>query len=121
MDGSDLDQDARKYLEKLQLAHKVKIEEGKFSSINLSTGQRKRLALLTAYLEDRPIYFFDEWASDQDPIFKDVFYRALLPELRSRGKTVIVISHDDHYFDQADRQIKLDYSRVEFDRQVANS
>ncbi|EQC00531.1 ATP-binding protein [Photorhabdus temperata] len=88
--------------------HKVKVVDGKFSTINISTGQRKRLALVSAYLEDRPIYIFDEWAADQDPIFKRVFYTELLPELKARGKTVIVITHDDSYFGVADRVVKLD-------------
>lgn len=104
------------YLRQLQLEHKVKIEHGKLSTTALSQGQRKRLALLTAYLEDRPIYLFDEWASDQDPVFKQVFYRQLITELRDRGKTVLVISHDDRYFDLADRIIKLDYGKIEYDK-----
>ncbi len=81
--------------------------DGKFSTIDLSAGQKKRLALVSAYLEDRSIYLFDEWAADQDPAFKRVFYTELLPELKARGKTVIVISHDDAYFGCADRIIKL--------------
>jgi len=108
----DIDKEAEKYLQKLQLEKKLKIENGKLSTIDLSQGQRKRLALLTAYLEDRPIYLFDEWASDQDPTFKKVFYKELLPELKANGKTVFVISHDDRYFEVADRIIKLDYGKV---------
>jgi putative pyoverdin transport system ATP-binding/permease protein len=100
--------DIQEYLKLLKLDRKVKIENGKFSTISLSQGQKKRLALLTAYLEDRPIYLFDEWASDQDPIFKDVFYTKLLPELKKQGKTLLVISHDDRYFHVADRVIKLE-------------
>ena len=100
------------YLTLLELEHKVTVKDGFLSTINLSQGQRKRLALLTAYLEDRPIYIFDEWASDQDPVFKRVFYKKLLPELKVRGKTVIAVSHDDRYFDECDRLIKLDYGRV---------
>jgi putative pyoverdin transport system ATP-binding/permease protein len=100
------------YLKKLQLEKKVTIEFGKFSTIELSQGQRKRLALLTAYLEDRPIYLFDEWAAEQDPYFREIFYQQLLPELKQRGKTVIVITHDDRYFHLADRLIKLDYGRI---------
>jgi putative ATP-binding cassette transporter len=99
---------ATAYLSKLQIADKVKVEAGRFSTTSLSLGQRKRMALVSAYLEDRPIYLFDEWAADQDPAFKRVFYRELLPELKARGKTVFVISHDDAYFDCADRVIKLD-------------
>ncbi|WP_138501593.1 cyclic peptide export ABC transporter [Nostoc sp. PA-18-2419] len=113
-----LDTQAAKYLKQLQLDHKVKVENGQLSTIALSQGQRKRLALLTAYLEDRPIYLFDEWAADQDPIFKGIFYTQLLPELRSRGKTVLVISHDDRYFHLADRIIKLDYGQIEYNEQV---
>ncbi len=110
-----LDADALRYLERLRLTSKVKVEGGRLSTIELSQGQKKRLALLAAYLEDRPIYLFDEWAADQDPFFKQIFYRELLPELKMRGKTVFVISHDDRYYDVADRLIKLDAGKVEFD------
>jgi ABC-type siderophore export system, fused ATPase and permease components len=67
---------------------------------------------VVAYLEDRPFYLFDEWAADQDPQFKAVFYEQLLPELRSRGKTVLVISHDDRYFHLADRVLKLENGSI---------
>lgn len=105
------------YLERLQLDGKVRLENGRLSTTHLSQGQRKRLALLTAYLEDRPIYIFDEWASDQDPTFKEIFYRQLLPELKQRGKTILVVTHDDRYFGACDRIIKLEYGRVASDRQ----
>ena len=106
------DRQAREYLEHLRLSHKVQITQGKFSTTDLSQGQRKRLGLLTAYLEDRPIYVFDEWAADQDPQFKAVFYKQLLPELRTKGKTVFVITHDDRYYHLADRVIKLDDGQI---------
>jgi putative pyoverdin transport system ATP-binding/permease protein len=107
------DEQVYDYLIKLQLDKKVKIKNGILSTTSLSQGQRKRLALLTAYLEDRPIYVFDEWASDQDPIFKKIFYTQLLPELKSKGKAVIVVTHDDQYFYLSDRIVKLDYGKVE--------
>jgi len=107
-----LDELAQTYLERLQLDRKVKILQGCLSTTALSQGQRKRLALLTAYLDDRPIYLFDEWAADQDPSFKAVFYREILPELKRRDKTVFVISHDDQYFECADRLITLNYGQV---------
>lgn len=113
-----LDAKAKDYLAKLHLDQKVEVKDGKLSTTKLSQGQRKRLALLTAYLEDRPIYIFDEWAADQDTIFKAVFYNQLLPELKARGKAVIVISHDDHYYHAADRVIKLDYGKIEYDKQA---
>jgi putative pyoverdin transport system ATP-binding/permease protein len=110
---TDLDRRAREYLELLHLQHKVKVHDGVLSTTDLSQGQRKRIALLNAYLEDRPFYLFDEWASDQDPLFKEVFYTQLLPELKARNKTVLVITHDDHYFHLADRIIKLDYGKID--------
>lgn len=106
--GEETSTQAAHYLNKLGLGSKVEIVNGMFSTLKLSSGQRKRLALISAYLEDRPVYLFDEWAADQDPVFKRVFYFELLPELRARGKTVIVISHDDAYFAQADRIIRLE-------------
>ncbi len=116
---SNLDARAREYLVQLQLDHKVQVKDGNLSTTSLSQGQRKRLALLTAYLEDRPIYIFDEWAADQDPMFKEVFYYRLLPELRAQGKTVLVISHDDRYYHVADRIIKLDYGQLVDSEDVA--
>ncbi|MEL7330898.1 MAG: cyclic peptide export ABC transporter [Cyanobacteria bacterium J06560_2] len=96
-----------RYLDRLQLGHKLSIDSGRFSTTALSRGQQQRLALLVAYLEDRPFYVFDEWASNQDPVFKNVFYTEFLPELKAKGKTVLVISHDDRYFQVGDRLLKL--------------
>lgn len=111
-----LDEAAGGYLDKLDLMGKVKVKHGLLSTVNLSQGQRKRLALLSAFIEDRNIYIFDEWAADQDPSFKRVFYYEILPELKARGKTVIVVSHDDHYFDVADRVIRFEEGRLVSDR-----
>lgn len=103
---------ARRHLERLDIAHKVAIRSGRFSTIDLSAGQRKRLALVGAYLEKRPIMVFDEWAAEQDPTFRRIFYREILPELKQMGKTLIVVSHDDRYFDAADRVIQIDGGRL---------
>lgn len=121
LSAPDLDARAERYLIQFNLDRNVKVENGTLSTTALSQGQRKRLALLTAYLEDRQFYVFDEWASDQDPHFKDVFYYQLLPELKSRGKTVLVISHDEKYFQLADRVVKLDYGQIDYDRCVIRS
>jgi cyclic peptide transporter len=107
------------YLALLDLDGKVRVEDGNFSTTNLSSGQRKRLALLQAYLEDKPILLLDEWASEQDPEYRRVFYRQLLPELRRRGKIVIAITHDDHYYDVADRIIKLHQGKIDSTTTVA--
>ncbi len=90
-------------LEMMDLSNKVKYENDHFSNINLSTGQRKRLALVMALMEDKPIYLLDEWAADQDPQFRKYFYMKILPELKAQGKTVLAVTHDDHYFHVADR------------------
>jgi len=110
--GGPLDERASELLRRLRLDHKVSVHDGMLSSVELSTGQRKRLALLGAYLEDRPVYVFDEWAASQDREFRELFYRELLPELRARGKLVVVISHDDAYYDVADRIVRLDFGRI---------
>lgn len=109
---SELPQEALKYLERLDIAHKVGIRDGAFTTTDLSTGQRKRLALVNAWLDDRPVLVFDEWAADQDPAFRRVFYTELLPELKRQGKTIIVISHDDRYFDVADQLVHLHAGQV---------
>ena len=111
---ADLDEDGNRLLTKLHLQHKVKVQQGAFTTLALSQGQRKRLALVVAYLEDRPFLVFDEWAADQDPVFKAVFYHEVLPELRAMGKAVLVISHDDRYFHLADRLVCMESGRLTF-------
>ena len=104
---------ASKYLETLGLADKIKIEGQGYSTLKaLSYGQQKRLALVCAYMEDRSVYVLDEWAADQDPPFKKFFYEELLPDLKRRGKTVLIITHDDQYFQLADRIIKLSDGQI---------
>ena len=73
---------------------------------------------MLSYLDDKPFYIFDEWAASQDPYYKEVFYRTLLPELRSRGKTLLVITHDEKYFDGADEFIMLqDGKKIDLESQ----
>ena len=108
----ELQRHAQEYLMTLKLDHKVRVLGGTLSTIALSQGQRRRLALLMAYLEDRPIYVLDEWAADQDPKFREVFYTQLLPELKRKGKTVVVVTHDDRYYHLGDRIVNLDDGRI---------
>ena len=102
------------YLKMLRLDDKVSIKNEAFSTIDLSGGQRKRLALLQCYLEDSPIYLFDEIAADQDPEFRRFFYRDLLLRMKQEGKIVIAVTHDDHYFDVADQVVKMEMGKIEF-------
>ncbi|UQI41518.1 multidrug ABC transporter permease/ATP-binding protein [Vreelandella venusta] len=95
------------WLKALGMQTKLDFDGDRVTNANLSQGQRKRLAMLLAVAEQRDLLLLDEWAADQDPQFRRVFYRELLPQLRALGKTLVVISHDDHYFDQADRLLEM--------------
>lgn len=102
----------RKLLEEMRLSHKTDFSDEKFGDIELSTGQRKRLALIVSLLEDRPIYIFDEVASDQDPDFRNYFYHEVLGRLKAQGKILLVVSHDREFFPVADRIYRLDYGQL---------
>lgn len=111
LSGLDPDADdarAGAHLERLGLAPPVEVRGGRFSTLDLSVGQRRRLALVAACLEDRPACVFDESAAHQDLVFKRFFYREFLPGLKGRGKAVLVISHDEDYFEVADRVLRID-------------
>lgn len=105
------DESLAELLHDMELDLKTHYEEGRFSTLNLSTGQRKRLALIVALLDDKAILVFDEWAADQDPVFRKRFYEEILPDLKRRGKTVIAATHDDRYFSVADRVLKMECGR----------
>jgi len=100
------------WMNMLEMQHKVSYEDGKLSDVRYSQGQRKRLALLMAVLEQRDCLLLDEWAADQDPRFRHFFYQTILPLLKQRGKTIIAITHDDRYFNIADRVIKMDNGQL---------
>jgi putative ATP-binding cassette transporter len=100
------------WLERLGLAGKVAVDHTAFSTVDLSEGQRRRLLLLNAILEDAPILLLDEWAADQDPAFREFFYVDLLPALRARGRTVVVVTHDDRYFRCADRLLRIEAGQL---------
>ncbi|MDG0800358.1 multidrug ABC transporter permease/ATP-binding protein [Pectobacterium polaris] len=95
------------WLDRLNMRHKLTLENHQVMNLQLSQGQRKRVALLLAVAEQRDILLLDEWAADQDPQFRRVFYLELLPQLRALGKTIVAISHDDHYFEHADRLLEM--------------
>ncbi|MEW6234515.1 MAG: cyclic peptide export ABC transporter [Candidatus Omnitrophota bacterium] len=100
-------------LERMQLEDKTSIfPDGRFENINLSAGQKKRLALIVAELDGRDIFVFDEWAADQDPNFRRYFYEVYLKDLKNRGKTVIAVTHDDKYYNAADRIFKMEYGKI---------
>jgi putative ATP-binding cassette transporter len=96
----------------MELEKKTQYLDGKFTHLDLSTGQKKRLAFIVTVLEDKPVYILDELAADQDPQFRKYFYERVLPDLKKQGKTIIAVTHDDKYFDIADRIIKMDYGKI---------
>lgn len=112
--GIEAEEDAiAAQFDQMQIADKVGYTAEGFTTRDLSTGQRKRVAMIVALLEDRPVLIFDEWAAEQDPEFRQYFYEELLPELRSRGKTLIVASHDDRYFGVADMVVKMELGHIQ--------
>lgn len=109
----DLDPETVKaLLVQLELDRKTTLLDRRFSSARLSAGQRKRLAYAISRLRDRQIYIFDEFAADQDPQFRTFFYTVLLPRLKSDGKTVIAVTHDERWFGAGDRLVKLEYGKI---------
>ncbi|WP_298422700.1 cyclic peptide export ABC transporter [uncultured Kordia sp.] len=113
--GIDTDKEKERidsYLSLLKLDKKVRLVNSEFDTLKLSSGQKKRLALLKCFIEDSPIYLFDEWAAEQDPEFRKFFYRTLLQKMKAEGKIIIAITHDDNYYDVADKIIKLDYGTM---------
>jgi putative ATP-binding cassette transporter len=111
-DGKLLSDKAKMYLKKFGVDNKTKIHEGKFTSLDLSDGERKRIALISMLLEDKDIYIFDEWAAHQDIKFKEMFYTEILQSLKRRRKIVLVITHDDQYFRFADRIVRMDCGTI---------
>lgn len=106
------DATVNRMLNEMELSNKTQYRHGRFENQDLSTGQRKRLALIVALLEERPVYVFDEWAADQDPHFRERFYKELLPGLKHLGKTVIAATHDDRYFSVASRVIRMENGKI---------
>lgn len=106
------EQSIQQWLTVMELDKKTRYQDQRFSNTNLSTGQKKRLAFITAVLKNRPICIFDELAADQDPGFRQRFYTDILPGLQQQGRTVIVVSHDDQFFHVADRILKLEDGKV---------
>lgn len=96
----------------LEMEKVTELRGDRFGRRDLSAGQRKRLGLVAALLEGKPILILDEWAADQDPHFRHKFYREIVPALKERGLTIIAVTHDDHYFDMADRRLHMEEGRL---------
>ena len=106
------DNEMQARLADFELADKTGVDGDRFRTLDLSSGQRRRLALLIAQLEHKPICVLDEWAADQDPLFRRKFYQVILPTMKANGVTVIAVTHDDRYFSVCDRHIRMDEGRI---------
>jgi putative ATP-binding cassette transporter len=101
-------------LAKFELSGKTDLINGEFTTLDLSAGQRKRLALVVGLLEQRPILVLDEWTADQDPIFRRRYYEDLVPELQRSGKTLVAVTHDERLLADIKipiRQLRMDEGR----------
>ena len=98
--------------QKMKLDQKVKYSDNKFSTDKLSTGQKKRLAMISALMEDRPVYVFDEWAAEQDAEFREYFYHTIIMDLKQNNKIVLCVTHDEKYFHIADNRLCLEYGKI---------
>jgi len=98
--------------QKMGLDQKVKYVDNRFSTDRLSTGQKKRLAMIFALMEDRPVYIFDEWAAEQDAEFRAYFYHTIIMDLKRNNKLVVCVSHDEKYFHIADKMLCLEYGKI---------
>jgi cyclic peptide transporter len=108
-------------LAQFRLGDKTGLKDGQFRTLELSGGQRRRLALIVSLLEMRPILLLDEWTAEQDPEFRRKFYDELLPDMMKAGATVVVITHDDRYLDELNlpaRRIRMDEGRIVEQRSV---
>src|SRR5215471_14356445 len=116
--------EVRRLLTQFRLLDKTRLTNGEFSNLDLSGGQRKRIALIVSLLEARPILLLDEWTADQDPDFRRKFYDELLPALKEAGETVVVITHDDRYLDELhlpSRRLRMDEGRFVGEQSVEKS
>ncbi len=99
-------------IDELDLSRKTAFVDGRFTELALSTGQRKRLAMVAALVRERPIHVFDEWTAEQDPEHRAWFYHTLLPRLAAAGGIVVAVTHDEEFFDLADRIVHFDAGRM---------
>ncbi|MGB6892189.1 MAG: cyclic peptide export ABC transporter [Xanthobacteraceae bacterium] len=107
--------DIERLLAQFRLTDKTSLTNGEFRTLDLSGGQRRRLALIVSMLEKRPIMILDEWTAEQDPEFRRKFYDELLPDMMRAGATIVVITHDDRYLDELHlpaRRIRMDEGRI---------
>jgi ABC-type multidrug transport system fused ATPase/permease subunit len=76
----------------------------------LSGGQRQLIAIARALLRDAPILLLDEPTSSLDPHFEALVQDAL--HKLTRGRTTLLVTHQLHTVERADRIALLDGGRI---------
>jgi len=72
---------------------------------NLSGGEKQRIGIARAFLQDAPILLLDEPTSNLDSLNEGVILKALKEE--SRGKNVVLVSHKKSTLKIADEIIEM--------------
>jgi thiol reductant ABC exporter CydD subunit len=76
----------------------------------LSTGERRRIALARAFLRDAPLLVLDEPTADLDP-GSALVVRQAIERLRGR-RTILLVAHRPELAELADRVVRLEGGRV---------
>ncbi|CAF0850567.1 unnamed protein product [Rotaria sordida] len=82
--------------------------------INLSGGQKARISLARALYADADLYLLDDPLAAVDPkVAKNIFDQCIGPYSILRGKTRILVTHQTHFFVEADQMILLTNGHID--------
>jgi len=85
---------------------------------NISGGQKQRLAIARAIVNDPPVLILDESTANLDPVTEGEVLNSLLTQ--RQGKTTILISHRPKVINRVDWIIFLESGRVKFSNTIEN-
>lgn len=86
--------------------------------VGLSVGQRQRLALTRALLDDKPLIILDEPSAHLDAVAEE-YVIATIKKLRQKGHTVIVIAHRAALTKIADQIIDINSGTRDISAEIA--
>lgn len=99
-------------LEQLGIGHLKR----KFPS-HISGGEQQRCAIARAMASDNDLILADEPTGSLDQTTGQDIMK-LLKEMNQKGKTVLVVTHDEHIANMTDRIIRLEDGRIVSDERV---